>query len=134
MSTTSVVLLLAAAALVAVFAFGSRRASSAPARSVDAGVIEQLRQAGSDLAKPHDIEFFLYFPSEADAAAAATALSGRGFAHRITRAASGSQWLLLLTRSMRPLEAELSRLRSELQALAARHRGEYDWWGSPVVP
>jgi len=31
---------------------------------LDQQILDQLKKAGSDLAKPHDIEFFLYFPTE----------------------------------------------------------------------
>jgi hypothetical protein len=130
---TAIVLFLVAALLVGVFAFGSRRSTAARPRSVDAEVIEQLRQAGSDLSKPHEIEFFLYFPAEANAEAAAKALPDRGFSHRVTRAARGTESLLLLTRPMIPDEAGLAQLRRELDAIARQHGGKYDGWGSPVV-
>lgn len=100
----------------------------------DAQVLAQLAKAGSDLSKPHDIEFFLYFPTEAAAKAAAAEIEGAGFHAVIDRAANRQAWLLQLTRSMRPVEAELVRLRGEFEALAAKHAGMYDGWGSPVVP
>ena len=37
--------------------------------------MDQLRSAGSDLSKPHQIEFCLYLPSEADAEAAEDVLA-----------------------------------------------------------
>jgi hypothetical protein len=30
---------------------------------LDQQVLDQLKKAGSDLSKPHNIEFFLYFPT-----------------------------------------------------------------------
>src|SRR4051794_13152266 len=44
--------------------------------NVDAAVIEQLRAAGSDLSKPHELDFFLYFPTEAAAHAASEEIKG----------------------------------------------------------
>ncbi len=35
--------------------------------SIDGQVIDQLQKAGSRLDQPHDIEFFFYFPTEAQA-------------------------------------------------------------------
>jgi regulator of RNase E activity RraB len=125
----AVVLLLAVAALA-----WKRPRAAAEAELPDRQVIAQLRQAGSDLSRPHPIEFFLYFPDEAAASAAAAELAGQGFGQRIERAARGPAWLLFLTRSMPPEEARLVALRRELEAVAARHGGEYDGWGTPVVP
>jgi hypothetical protein len=38
---------------------------------LDQAVLVQLRKAGSDLSKPHNIEFFLYFPTRSVAEMAA---------------------------------------------------------------
>ena len=46
----------------------------------DVRVLSQLRQAGSDLNKPHPIEFFLYFSSEEGRNRAASQLRSLGFA------------------------------------------------------
>ncbi len=119
------------AALLAVFIFTQRRAS-AQDLSADGQVIEQLRKAGSDLRKPHSIEFFLYFPTDQAARAAEKEL-GSSFSARVERAAKGPEWLLFLTRAMKPTEPELVKLRSTLNEVAARHGGVYDGWGSQVV-
>ena len=100
----------------------------------DAAVIHQLRLAGSDLTKPHPIEFFLYFPAESGAQHIAQKLAPLGFASEVKPSAAGSTlpWLLFSTRSMVQTE-EMSRLRVLLEELAAAERGEYDGWGSPIV-
>lgn len=125
----AVVLLLAVAALA-----WKRPRAAAEAEPPDRQVIAQLRQAGSDLSRPHPIEFFLYFPDQAAADAAAAELAGHGFEQRVERAARGPAWLLFLSKSMPPEEARLVALRRELEAVAGRHGGEYDGWGTPVVP
>jgi hypothetical protein len=42
-------------------------------------VLEQLRKAGSDLSKPHKIEFFLYFPTQSSASKASVKIKEMGF-------------------------------------------------------
>lgn len=127
-------LFIALFALALIVAVLLRKRPGAGRVSLDAQVIEQLRQAGSDLARPHEIEFFLYFQTRDAAVAAEKELTGRGFSANIERAAKGPEWLLLFTRSMTPSESDLTSLRAELTALASRHGGQYDGWGSPVVP
>ncbi|NMG35841.1 hypothetical protein GRF61_15445 [Azoarcus sp. TTM-91] len=122
--------ILAIAAVAAVFLF--RPSVAAAEASLDGLVIQQLQQAGSDLSQPHSIEFFLYFPSEKAAKAAAREL--KGFASKeVSPADEGPEWLLLLSRQMKPIEKDLVSLRATFESLAARHGGEYDGWGSPVV-
>ena len=101
--------------------------------SGDGQVIEQLRQAGSDLSKPHDIEFFLYFPTQSGAEAAAAEVKKKGFTAEL-QPRRGDDWPLQLTKALRPTEKELLAIRAELSSIASKHGGEYDGWGSPVVP
>ncbi|MEW5789018.1 MAG: ribonuclease E inhibitor RraB [Pseudomonadota bacterium] len=100
----------------------------------DVAVLSLLRQAGSDLNKPHEIEFFLYLPNQAAAERVATKLVHQGFGTSVSAAASGkSGWLLLATRTMVPGVAELVRLRALLSAHASAEQGEYDGWSTPAV-
>ena len=128
--------LLIAVVLLAVVVFGLRGRSRAPSRSTpstDADVIEQLRRAGSDLTKPHDIEFFIYFPQEAAAKSVASQLSQSGYRTDVRPGAGTTHYLLLATKAMLPTEVELTRIRREFAALAASNGGEYDGWGTPIV-
>ena len=122
--------------LVAVLAVLLMRPTAVQTLDGDAAVIEQLRIAGSDLQKPHTVEFFLYFPSEAGAQHVAEKLDAMGFVPEVKVAAAGSNlpWLLFATRSMVPKLEELGRLRILLRELAAAEQGEYDGWGTPIVP
>lgn len=52
----------------------------------DEAVLIQLKNAGSDLSKPHKIEFFLYFPTQADAEQAGVQLRRTGFDTKTQRA------------------------------------------------
>lgn len=110
------------------------RRPRAPVLSGDAKVVEQLRQAGSDLSKPHVVEFFMYFPAEAGALNVARKVGEAGFTAEVKPAASGNlPWLTFATRSMVVTVEEMERLRSTLTELCEAEHGEYDGWGTPVV-
>ena len=104
-------------------------------RDGDAQVVLQLKKAGSDISKPHDIEFFLYFATEASAQHTAEKMRGLGFQPEVKAAADGATmpWLVFATRRMVPELSELHRLRASLNILAASENGEFDGWGTPVV-
>jgi hypothetical protein len=133
-NTIAIAIAAVAAAILIGVALYAWRPATAEDLSPDGQVIEQLRRADSDLSRPHSIEFFLYFPTRDAAVAAGEELDTRAFTVKIDTAAQGPDWLLLLTRSMLPIEADLVTLRTEFDALALRHGGEYDGWGSAVVP
>ena len=97
----------------------------------DALVIRQLRAAGSDLTKPHEIDFYLYFPSEPAARAAADRIKS-DFTTTVRHAAKGDQWLVLAHRTMIPREQDLAQIRTRLSRLAEQSGGEYDGWEAEV--
>jgi hypothetical protein len=100
----------------------------------DAAALAELREAGSDLSRPHAIAFLLFLPSEAAAARVARTLRERGFAVEVKESIGGEQWQARGTRMMVPDEAELTRLRGELDSLADAEGGQYGGWRAPVVP
>lgn len=99
----------------------------------DAAALLELRDAGSDLARPHAVAFLLFLPTEAAAARVARTLRERGFAVEVKESVGGGQWQARGTRMMVPEPAELLRLRRELDALARAEGGEYGGWRAPVV-
>jgi len=99
----------------------------------DAQVLAQLRKAGSDLSKPHPIEFFLYVPTKEAAQKLESQVRALHFETKVQPAAQGSLWLVLATKSMVPKQADLILVRQQFAALAAVEKGEYDGWGTPVV-
>lgn len=131
MPSTGIILI--AIAVIVICALVLRRQWT-PRLSGDAQVVKQLRQAGSDLAKAHVIEFFMYFPTEAGALNVARKVGEAGFAAAVKRAASGNlPWLTYATRSMVITVEEMERLRFMLTELCESEHGEYDGWGTPVV-
>lgn len=101
----------------------------------DAALIEQLRKAGSNVAKPHTPEFFLYFPTEKAAREAARQLEVEGYSAKAQLGAGNDgQWLCLATTTLVPSPEALAIIRRRMEGLAASLDGEYDGWGSPIVP
>lgn len=99
----------------------------------DQQVLDQLKDAGSNLNKPHPIEFFLYFPTEELANRAASEVKGEGFNVKVELGADNSSWLCLATKQMIPENVELVRLRKRFDEIAQKFQGEYDGWGAGVV-
>ena len=126
-SITSLIVLVVAGVLIY-----SRLGTSAEL-SPDGQVIQQLKKAGSNITKPHDIEFFFYFPTLEAAEKIATILKAEGFTAKAQPAAKGNDFVLLAAKSMIPSDAELTALRQKFNAMSAAEKGDYDGWGSPVV-
>ena len=104
------------------------------AEQQDALVIENLVSAGSDISKPHNIDFFMFMPSKSKAKLAAAEMAQLGYTiASLDRASGQSQWQIHATRVMAPqLEAMTATTRA-LEAIAAKHGGDYDGWGTGVV-
>jgi hypothetical protein len=102
-------------------------------KSGDALVLAQLVTAGSDLSKPHSIEFFLYFPTDEAAQKAAEEIRRKGFGTKVERAAQGPNWLCLATKAMVPDLGAIEGIRVDFDRIAQSFAGKYDGWGTPVV-
>ncbi|HMV34140.1 MAG: ribonuclease E inhibitor RraB [Gemmatimonadales bacterium] len=122
--------------LLGLFLYVKGHAGMAARRAADPdeAPLAELARAGSDLARPHEVEFFLYFRAEADAHAAAAGLRARGFTTSVEREPEDPDWLCLATRQMIPTLPALRALRQEFTALTEAGGGAYDGWGATVVP
>lgn len=94
----------------------------------DAQSLEQLAKSGSDLKKLHQFEFTLRFPTQKAAEKAELQLIGFAFAINIEPGKSGSEWVVLASKKMFPVESDLSGLRDKLNEIAAAGRGAYEGW------
>ena len=102
------------------------------AKSDDERVIAQLKKAGSKLDQPHDVEFFFFLPDEGAADRVAKRLFAAGFDVETEETDDGT-WSLVANGSMIPIAAEMTKLRTAFDALAAAEGGSYDGWGASVV-
>jgi len=121
---------------VVAFAVGALSYSrgSSGQMSPDAQVIQQLREAGSDLSVPHPIDFYLYLPSREAADRVASKLRATAYEiKKLDRAALGPDWLVLAGKTLIPSESELVKMRQELESLATAEGGEYDGWEAPII-
>lgn len=100
---------------------------------LDRVVLDQLEQAGSDLSKPHDVDFFLYFPSEQAANEAAKEINLEVDNLNVELGADDVNWLCFGTKSVVPELDELLRLRIRFNEIANKYDGMYDGWGTEVV-
>jgi hypothetical protein len=120
--------------IVAVIAVGFWRYRNSQAQiTPDGQVIAQLRSAGSDVTKPHAIDFFFYFPTQAAADRIVPQLLTLGVTGKVDHAAQGPQWVIQGQKTMVPGERELLRLRREFETIVATEGGEYDGWGTEIV-
>lgn len=99
----------------------------------DKQLLKQLEAAGSDLTKVHQIEFFLYFPSEEKANDALFIIQKEGLDVDVRKSADESEWLCFATKAMVPEYGELVRLRNVFDSVAEKRGGEYDGWGTEIV-
>ena len=98
----------------------------------DRVVLQQLREAGSDLSKPHQLEFYLYFPTEEAAGKAAEKLETEEFEGEMRRAPYLTRWMCLVHQQMVPELSKIAALKRRLAKLAQEFGGEYDGWETNI--
>src|SRR5262245_18281730 len=141
-SITKIVLMVAgiAVALMTVWVFQRRPALEQPAAvqqgipdDPDGRVLQQLVTAGSDLSKPHKVDFLLYLPDEDRATKTCDVLKKEDYTGKVQRGAQGPQWQCLATNSLVPSHAEIVAIGRHMEDLAKLHGGSYDGWGTLAV-
>jgi hypothetical protein len=100
----------------------------------DGAVIEQLREAGADLAQPREVRYYLYLPTAADADAVAEAAQNGARSIQVEPAATGDDWLVFIVETIVVDEATMSARRNEFHGLVDPHGGTYDGWEAAAVP
>ena len=82
--------------------------------------------------KPLEVDFFLYFPDEAGARAAAAKVDSTRFEHWVRTAAIGDEWLMLARARQVPSAPELAEHDARFKQLALDNGGKYDGHGCHV--
>lgn len=98
----------------------------------DGAVIEQLREAGADLSQPREVRYYLYLPTATDADAVAAAAQNGTRSIQVEPAATGDDWLVLITETIVVDEATMAARRDEFHGLVDPRGGEYDGWEAAV--
>jgi hypothetical protein len=106
---------------------------SASVSDDDRAVLEQLRAAGSDLGKPHQIDFYLYFATEQAAQQAAEKLEAEGYEGEMRMAPDLTRWMCMVREEMVPEPSKIGASKRRFAKLAQEFGGEYDGWETNVV-
>ncbi|HEY2116497.1 MAG TPA: ribonuclease E inhibitor RraB [Candidatus Angelobacter sp.] len=101
----------------------------------DQALLELLEVGGSDLSKPHEIDFFLCFPLKPTARFAARLIAQAGFRTEVTKEedAGWLKWDCQATKIMVPKTAALKRIRFTFSLIALLCLGKYDGWQTGPV-
>ncbi|MCI0662044.1 MAG: ribonuclease E inhibitor RraB [Acidobacteria bacterium] len=94
----------------------------------DQRVLDQLREAGSDLSKPHAMEFYLHFPTEEAANMVALRVKAEGFHAEVKEELPGKAWLCYVTKQMVPEGTRITAIGHRFTSLANEFQGEYTGW------
>ncbi|MDX2109037.1 MAG: ribonuclease E inhibitor RraB [Verrucomicrobiota bacterium] len=130
------------------FLFGSAHASNASGSSEtkeelavrlkkDREVLKALANAGSDLSKPHEIEFHFVGYDEAKISAVST--EGKQMGYRVSKIDSLTDkkgqkyWYFDLIQSVVPSEKNVFSHSAVMTALGKKYDVEFDGWGCLIV-
>ncbi len=95
----------------------------------DKAVIDRLIELGADLSEPRDVEHFLVF-NEEQAAQAAAAELGDYDTSVVSRDDEAEPWGVAAVKRLVVSMESIADERQRLSAVAQRHGGEYDGWGT----
>ena len=104
--------------------------------SWDARLIDQLRKRGSDPFKPHDLDFFLAFPTREAADAVAAQMTTEGFKTDVidTPDSGELRFSLHAQKSLHLTVPDMQDLSRRLTDMAIAKGGRYDGWSAKQVP
>jgi hypothetical protein len=104
--------------------------------SWDARLIDQLRKRGSDPFKPHDVDFFLAFPTREAADELAQHLTSEGFKTDVVESPDSGdlRFSLHAQKSMHLTVPDMQALSRRLTDAAVARNGRYDGWSAAQVP
>jgi hypothetical protein len=104
--------------------------------SWDARLIDQLRKRGSDPFKPHDLDFFLAFPTPEAANEVAAQLTTEGFKTDVidTPESGELRYSLHAQKSLHLTVPDMQELSRRLTDVATAKGGRYDGWSAKTVP
>jgi regulator of RNase E activity RraB len=98
----------------------------------DQKVLDQMREAGSDLSKPHAMEFYLHFPTEEAANLVAMRVEAEGFHAEVKEERPGRAWLCYVTKMMVPEGTMITAIGHRFTVLANEFQGEYTGWETSI--
>ncbi len=99
----------------------------------DAAALDSLREAGSDMSKPHPFDFYLYHAEKAGAQFLCAELEQEGFDASVLEGAIEGEWLCLAKSTFVPSIERLSDFQRLFEDLINTYGGEYDGWETVVI-
>ncbi|HUO57380.1 MAG TPA: ribonuclease E inhibitor RraB [bacterium] len=98
----------------------------------DQEILEHLKERGSDLTKPHEVEYYVYFPTQEAAQTASHEIVRLGFRVHILADPSGNRWLCLSLKEFVPDYDTVVNYKRRFNELAKPYGGKCDGWGTQV--
>ena len=99
----------------------------------DEKVILALKEQGSDIKKPHEIDFWLDFDNEGSARRAAEYLQVKQYGVQILRSEDQTLYTCQAKKTLVPAIETMRSITVEFEELAHNLGGKYDGWGAEVV-
>ena len=96
-------------------------------------MVLQLEREGSDVSRPHHVDFYFYVANELDAETASRELQAKGFTVKTRRAVDGSKWLCLASNTFVPDSIQTTEIGYIFGLLAQKYKGDFDGWEAEVV-
>ena len=103
------------------------------AESFHREVLEQLRELGSDPRRPHNLDLYLYLPTEAAANTAAEKVSKLHFATEVVPGSKQGTWLCRAKIRVIPESAPLDSIGAYFEQVAYEMGSDFDGWEADVV-
>jgi hypothetical protein len=103
------------------------------ADDADRQVIAQLKAQGSDITKPTDVIFYLYFHTQGQAETLRAQIASMGFTVTIQPNDNPPAWALVANKTLVPNEDTILYLSHTFTTLAASQSGFYDGWEAALV-
>lgn len=95
-------------------------------------ILRLLKKRGSNLGKPHAIEYYVYFKSKASARKARAVIREKGFHVELLTDSSGRRWICLSIIEFIPSYKAILAAKRKLNALAKPWGGWCGGWGTQV--
>lgn len=107
----------------------------------DRQVLAQLAHYGSNLSKPHLINFYLYFTTKEVASRAAIEMRQEGYTVQVQpspepwwkRPFVTNKWCCFAQKTLVPTEDAIFQTTDFFNKVAKKYHGEYDGWEAPIT-
>lgn len=99
----------------------------------DQAALDSLKEAGSDLTKPHPFDFYLYHNNKAGAQRLCGELNRMDFRVVVQEGALEGEWLCLASLEIVPSIEKLDELSQMFEGLIDSYGGDYDGWETIVI-